>query len=174
MARRKSSTARDTVQIKGFARLALQNAETGAVEWESGWVPNALTDIGFQHYLVGVVGGIANSSRPAYIALATQTAAATTTQDDPSGPFGGRKAATFSFSANGTLQGTASWDTNEATGSNIGALSFYATDTGGSCANVALLAATTSKSTAQTLSASLQWRFSAMLLPLLLSSMFVC
>jgi len=159
MARRKSKTAADKVGIKGFARLALQNAETGAVEWESGWVPNGLTDIGLQHYLCGVVGAIANSSRPAYIALATQTAALTSTQDDPSGPFGGRKAATFTFAANGTLEGTASWATNEATGSNIGALSFYATDTGGSCANVALLAATTSKSTAQTLSASLQWRF---------------
>ena len=162
MARRKQQDggARESVQIRGFARLALRNAETGAIEWDSDYCPNQVTDVGFQYAIVGCLMTDAGSSRPLYIALGTQTDAPTSTQDDISGPFGGRKSATKSFSANGTLQGTASWATDQATGSNIGALAFYATDTGGSAFSVATLTATTSKSTAQTLSATLQWRFS--------------
>lgn len=159
MARRTTGT-RETVRVRGFARFALHNAETGAIEWDSGYHPNAITATGFQHYIVGPLGAISNSSRPGYIVLATQTDAVNSTQTSASGEFDSRKQATFSFSANGTLQGTASWNTDEATQSNLGALGFYATNTGGSIANVALLTATTSKNTNQTLSATLQWRFS--------------
>jgi len=74
-------TAADKVGIKGFARLAIQNAETGALEYDSGWFDNGLTDVGTPTTSVGS-SGAGELVAAAYIALATQTAALTSTQDD--------------------------------------------------------------------------------------------
>ena len=157
---RTKAAPHDAIQVKGFARLALRNVVTGQLDYDSGWVPNNITQTGFEDMIVGPLGAIAASSRPTHIVLATQSSGFNSTQTSASGEFDSRKAATFSFVSPGTLQGTAQWATDEATQSTLGGLGFYGTSSGGSIGNVAFLAATVTKNTQQTLSATLQWRFS--------------
>jgi len=150
------------ITIKGFARGALRNMHTGEVTMGP-WCPNAITADGFQNYICGTVGAVAGSKTLGYLQLASQTAAPASSQNTASGEFtgtdGARKASTNSFSANGTLQGTASWPTNEGNQSAVGAVAWYNTSSGGTAGSIATFNSS-QKTTDQTLSVTYQWRFS--------------
>lgn len=151
-------TMQDGFKVRGFARFALHNVRTGKTEM-SDWIPNVITADGFQNYIVGPIGAVAGSKTVTHIAVATQTDAPTSGQTSASGEFGNREAATVTFSANGTLQATASWNTDEATQSNLGAVAMYNTSSAGTAGSIATFA-TSAKTTDQTLSVTYQWRFS--------------
>ena len=148
------------VSVRGYGRVQLCNAKTGMIESDSGWGPNVITTTGSQDGIVGTIGGLAVSSQVTHIQLATQT-----TETDASsqivlvGEFTTREATTPTFTANGTLVATASWATNEATESNIGAIGLYGSTSGSSVMNVKTFA-TSLKTTDQTLNATMEWRFS--------------
>lgn len=152
---------REMIKVRGFGRLQLVNVKTGKIEGDSGWRQNAITESGFDDFIVGAIGGIANSSQVTHMALGTQTDAPASTQTSLSGEgaWAGREAVTNSLVGNGTLRATASWATNEATGSNIGAVGLYGTSSGGSIGN-ALTVATSAKTTDQALNGTVEWRFS--------------
>lgn len=148
---------RHQIQVRGFVRTMLIDHKTGKVEIHE--VENAITADGFQNYLVGAVGGVAGSKQITHIVVATQTAAPSSSQTSASGEFGGRKATTNSFVANGTLRMTAQYATNEATQSTLGGIAAYNTSSGGTAASVATFA-TSNKTTDQTLNITYEWRFS--------------
>lgn len=149
----------ETIKVRGFGRLQLVNKKTGKIEGDSGWRQNAITESGFDDFIVGAMGGIAASSQITHLQLGTQTTAANSTQTSLSGEFGTRKAATKSLVGNGTLRATANWGTNEATQSTIAAIGAYGTSTGGSICNV-LTVSTSNKTTDQQLNSTVEFRFS--------------
>ena len=149
---------KDKVKVKGFMRLCLKNIRDGKEELTP-WIPNAITADGFQNYICGTAGAVAGSKTVGFLQVATQTTAPASSQNTASGEFEARKATTNTFAANGTLQATASWATNEATQSNIGAVAIYNTSSGGTAGSIATFA-TSAKTTDQTLSVTYQWRFS--------------
>jgi len=149
---------KDTVKIRGFMRFCLKNVRNGKEELTP-WIPNAITADGFQNYICGPVGAVAGSKTVGFLQVATQTNAPTSSQNTASGEFEARKATTNTFSADGTLQATASWATNEATQSNLGAVAMYNTSSGGTAGSIATFS-TSAKTTDQTLSVTYQWRFS--------------
>lgn len=146
------------IKVRGFVRVGLRNIKTGEITM-SPYVPNAVTEDGFDNYIVGAIGAIAGSKQVTHLQLATQTAAPVSTQSTASGEFGTRKAATKTLVGAGTLQATASWATNEATQSNVGAICMYNTSASGTAGSVATFA-TSAKTTDQTMNATYQWRFS--------------
>ena len=111
---------------------------------------NAVTADGFQNYIVGTIGAIAGSKTISHMQVATQTTAPSSSQTSASGEFETRKATTNSFVANGTLRATASWNTNEATQSTLGAVALYNTSSGGTAGSIATFS-TSNKTTDQTL-----------------------
>ena len=146
------------VKIKGFVRGCLVNKKTGEVQMGK-WYENAVTADGFQNYICGPIGAIAGSKTITHLQVATQTTAPSSSQNSASGEFEARKTTSNTFSANGTLQCTASFATNEATQSTLGGVALYNTSSGGTCASVATFA-TSNKTTDQTLNVTYQWRFS--------------
>lgn len=157
MAVRKRHTGRE-VTVRGFYRLMLHNVRSGRKVYTP-WRENVITANGFQNYIVGSVGALAGSKQITHLQLATQTTAPSSSQDTASGEFEARKATTNSFVANGTLRATASWNTNEATQSTLGAVAMYNTSSGGTAGSVATFS-TSNKTTDQTLNVTYEWRFS--------------
>lgn len=151
------------ITVEGFTRIQLKNARSGAVEADSGWKKNVVTSDGFQNYIVGTTGAIAGSKTVTHLALGTQTNAPVSTQSTASGEgaWAARKSVTPTFSADGTMQATASWDTDEATQSNVGCIAMHDTSTvnARTAACIATFASS-AKTTDQTLSATYQLRFS--------------
>ncbi len=153
------------IRIKGFLRLASRNVKTGEVVMTP-WFENVITAYGFQNYIMNNIGsGLSGGKKLWAFQLATQTAAPSSSQNTASGELtgadGARKSASLTTSANGTLQGTASWATNEATQSAIGAVAWYEdTTTGVGTAGSIATFSTSQKTTDQTLSITYQWRFS--------------
>ncbi len=154
---RRAPSRASRVLIKGFVRACLTNVRTGEIEMTP-WMPNVLTSDGLQNYICHSVGSIAGSKYITHMQVATQTAAPVTSQTSASGEFESRKATTNTFAASGTLQCTASWATNEATQSTLGAVALYNTSSGGTAGSIATFTQST-KTTDQTLSVSYQWRF---------------
>lgn len=157
MARRKHD---GEIHIAGFVRAALVDHKTGKMTMGD-WHKNAITQRGFQDYIVGTTGAVAGSSQVGYMQLASQTAAPNSTQTSALGEFtasGNRKQTTNACVASQTLQMTASWATNEGNESNVGAVAMYHTNTGGSAASVATFA-TSAKTTNQTLNITYEYRF---------------
>lgn len=146
------------VRVRGFYRVMLHDLKSGKKVY-SPWRQNAITANGFQHYICGSIGGVAGSKQISHLQLATQTTAPTSSQESASGEFEARKASTNTFVANGTLRATASWNTNEATQSTLGAVAMYNTSSGGTCGSVATFT-TSNKTTDQTLNVTYEWRFS--------------
>jgi hypothetical protein len=72
----------DSLQAKGFIRLKIgkPNAEGRVVQvdGDSGFQQNTVVNLGFQYYLVQLLGGIAGSSQLTYVALGTGTGPAVT------------------------------------------------------------------------------------------------
>lgn len=60
---------KDSVTAKGFFRLAIKEGDK--VVTDSGWKANQITNLGFQNFIVGSLGAIANSSQVGYFALGT-------------------------------------------------------------------------------------------------------
>jgi hypothetical protein len=154
---------KDGIKVKGFTRLQLKNRRTGDVEGDSGWKQNVVTEIGFDNYIVDNLGGAGGALTVTHLALGTQTNAPVSTQTTTSGEgaWAAREAATTSLVGNGTFQCTASWETDEATQSNVGSIAMHNTSTiaAASAACIATFASST-KTTDQTLNATYQLRFS--------------
>lgn len=156
--RARAKSQRDSITVEGFYRVMLRDVRTGK-EIYSPWRKNAITADGFQNYIVGTAGAIAGSKTVSHMQVATQTTAPSSSQTSASGEFEARKATTNTFVANGTLRATASWNTNEATQSNLGGVALYNTSSGGTCGSVATFS-TSAKTTDQTLNITYEWRFS--------------
>ena len=62
-------------KVKGFFRLNIVENKDGAsvVVGDSGWMPNAITNYGYESCIVGQVGSIAGSVRPNCLAIGTGT-----------------------------------------------------------------------------------------------------
>ena len=153
------------VTLKGFVRAALTDVRgphKGRVRMGD-WHQNAITAKWLEEYACGCIGAVAGSKQIASMQVASQTAAPTTSQTSASGEFtgtdGSRKTTTNTFSANGTLQCTASWATNEANQSAVAAVALYNATTTGSAASIATFTAS-QKTTDQTLAVTYQWRLS--------------
>lgn len=147
----------ESIRIRGFVRAALHDVRTGRVIMGR-WHENAITADGFQNYIVGPPGAIGGSKTVTHLQVATQTTAPTSSQTSASGEFEARKTTSNSFVANGTLRATASWATNEATQSTLGAVAIYNTSSAGTAGSIATFA-TSNKTTDQTLSITYEWRF---------------
>lgn len=66
---------KDLCTIKGFSRVQIE--ENGEIVGDSGWCgPNTVTNLGFQHYLVELLGGTTGSLQVGYLALGTGAAPA--------------------------------------------------------------------------------------------------
>lgn len=156
--RRRARPAGESVTVKGFYRVMLHDVKSGRKIY-SPWRKNAITADGFQNYIVGTAGAIAGSKTISHMQVATQTTVPTSSQTSASGEFEARKATTNTFVANGTLRATASWNTNEATQSNLGGVALYNTSAAGTCGSVATFS-TSAKTTDQTLNITYEWRFS--------------
>ena len=63
---------KELVKAKGFFRLNI--VEDGKVVGDSGWLENQVTDLGFSHYLVDLLGQGANSKQISRMMLGTGTA----------------------------------------------------------------------------------------------------
>jgi hypothetical protein len=149
--------------LKGFVRACLVDVSgehKGRVQMGD-WHENAITAEGLEKYALGCVGAIAGSKTIGYMQVASQTAAPATSQTSATGEFSGtdgaRCATTNTFSANGTLQMIASWASNAANQSALGAVALYNTSSTGTAASVATFA-TSQKTTDQTLAVTYQWR----------------
>ena len=160
MARRKRSPgAGNEIRIKGFARVCLRNVRDGREEITP-WMPNVITENGFEDYIVGSIGSNLSGKEVAFLQVATQTAAPVSTQQTASGEFENRKSTDNTFSSYGTLVCTASWATNEATQSTLGAVAMYNTSSGGTAAAIATFS-TSDKTTDQELKITYQLRFAS-------------
>lgn len=155
--RTRTAPSTEALHVGGFLRIQLVNVRTGKIEADR-TVRNAVTANGFQHYIVGAAGGIAGSKQVTHLQVATQTTAPSSSQTTASGEFEVRKGVANSFVANGTLQATAQFATNEANASVLGAIALYNTSSGGTAASIATFA-TSQKTTDQTLNTTYQWRF---------------
>jgi hypothetical protein len=67
MARKKKE---EGIKIKGLFRLNIINPD-GRIAGDSGWCTNAITNSGYQQFLMYLLAGSAGSLRPAYAALGT-------------------------------------------------------------------------------------------------------
>jgi hypothetical protein len=107
MGQKKKALGSDT-KIQGFFRLQIEDGPSGAIVGDSGWVRNMITDTGFQHYIVQLMGNSAGSARVSHAALGEGTAPASTAtalESEVTGSAGaGRKAVTFSETGSKTCQ----------------------------------------------------------------------
>src|SRR4030042_5858118 len=66
----------DTLRVAGFYRLNIVDHADGKarVVGDSGWCKNLVTNLGFQHYIIEMMGSIAGSSAVTAFALGLGTA----------------------------------------------------------------------------------------------------
>jgi len=64
----------ETVKIKGFAKIQIVDSVTGKIVGDSGWIQNTVVNLGFQYYIVELLGALANSRQATYMAIGTGTA----------------------------------------------------------------------------------------------------
>lgn len=95
------------VKIRGFYHLQIVDPD-GTIAGDSGWCKNNITDTGFQHYIVQLMGNSTGSSFVGYAALGEGTApgdTATSLESEVQGSNGsGREAVTFSETGSKTAQ----------------------------------------------------------------------
>ena len=123
----------EAIKVRGFFRLQLENPD-GKIVGDSGWKKNMITNTGFQHYIVQLMGGSAGSSRVTHAALGTgsQPGATGTSLE---GEVEVRQTTTFSEVGSKTCQWVCTFNsglsfvTNTQNISNIG---LFATSTQGS------------------------------------------
>jgi hypothetical protein len=72
----KSNTVpNDRAKVKGFFRLAIENSD-GSIAGDSGWVPNQITNLGFNNFLCGAFAQLAGSLQVGTISIGSGGAAA--------------------------------------------------------------------------------------------------
>lgn len=74
----------DTLKVKGFFHLQIEDGPTGEIVGDSGWCTNVITNEGKRNYLARLLGAIASSSQIGYAALGTGSAPATDATTLPS------------------------------------------------------------------------------------------
>ena len=127
-----SNGTNDGIKVKGSYRL--QITEDGRIVGDSGWNENQTTNLGFNWYLAGLLGGIAGSSQIGYAALGTGGVPATG-DTTLSGEVASRAAVTAATSSSSkAVQFTATFSSADAFlagTSNISNIGLFATDSGG-------------------------------------------
>ena len=58
------------LKVRGFFRVQIENSD-GSVFGDSGWRENQVVNLGFNQYLVSLLGGIAGSKQITHMALGT-------------------------------------------------------------------------------------------------------
>ena len=118
----------------GFFRLQIVNENTdGKIVGDSGWCKNLVTNTGFQHYLVELMGASTGSSRITHAALGTG-GAPTVAQTVLAGEQSVRKSVTFSEVGSKTAQFVATFasaDSFVTATKNISNIGLFATSTQG-------------------------------------------
>ncbi len=68
----------DGIKVHGFFRLNIVEDSAGRprVVGDSGWVPNTITNLGFNYYLCQLLGNMGSSSQVKFAAIGTGTAPA--------------------------------------------------------------------------------------------------
>lgn len=66
---------KDSVKVRGFYRLNIVEHDNGEMKvvGDSGWVPNQITNYGYETGIVGSFGGVAGSKQPTHAALGIGT-----------------------------------------------------------------------------------------------------
>ena len=122
----------DGIKVKGAYRL--QITEDGKIVGDSGWHENAITNLGFNWYLAGLLGKITGSSQIGYAALGTGGVPATG-DTTLSGEVASRAAVTAATSSSSkAVQFTATFSSSNsflAGTSNISNIGLFATNASG-------------------------------------------
>jgi len=92
-------------KIKGFARVQLVDSKTGRIVSDSGFRENVVTNLGFQHFICELVGGIAGSTQVSHMIIGTGTAP-NVTDTSLDGETGARATTTNTVIASKTMQAT--------------------------------------------------------------------
>lgn len=153
--------------VKGFFRLnIIEHGENGEakVVGDSGWRENLVTDLGFQHYIIETMAGLAGSSQVSYFALGTGTApaaAATSLPNELGDAAANRFTMTPSVVSSKTLQMVGTLNSNIITANrtiqNIGVFAVSTTQAGSIlCGNTY---ATSQLQTNQSVNVTYQLRF---------------
>ncbi len=145
------------ISVRGWGRVQLVNAKSGAVESDSGWHGNEITETGYASYLCALLGATTGSIQASVLAVGTQTDGPATTQTSISGENTDRVTATISVVASQTMRMTAQWATDEANVA-VGAIGAYNTTSSGSIMNI-LTYASTLKTTDQQLNGTIDFAF---------------
>lgn len=66
----KNKNTKDAIKVRGFYRIQLENSN-GTIAGDSGWKENAVVNLGFNNYLVKLLGAIAGSAQISHMALGT-------------------------------------------------------------------------------------------------------
>lgn len=155
---------RESVGIHGYFRAQLRNATSGAVEGDSGWIRNIITDSGYTSFLIGPLAGAAGSSQASWIAIGNSSAAdVTNTSTALPGAssdykrLGTAAGATTSIVSTKTWQWAASWATSDLN-TTVGSIGLYNASSGSTLMCGQTFASST-KTTSQTLTATYQVRF---------------
>lgn len=160
---------KDTLRIHGFYRLKIgkpdKDGRVVEVAGDSGYHPNTVVNLGFQHYLVESLGTISGSSFLSYAALGTGTAPAvtdTSLNGELTDAAGCRMAITPSVIASKTLQCAFTLNSNVITANrtlqNVGLFAVSTTAAGSMFA--ATTYATSQLQTNQAVNGTYQIRFS--------------
>jgi len=110
---------RDSIGVKGFYRLQItENKKSGEtkVVGDSGWFKNAVTNDGFDQYLVRLIGAQASSKQISHVALGTGGAPAatdTTLAGEITHASNSRKAVTASSVSSKTQRFTATFASSD-------------------------------------------------------------
>jgi hypothetical protein len=101
-----SKRAKEAIQVRGFARFQMVDAETGKpLGRPSKWYKNTVVNLGFAYYVCGSIGAMSNSTQVTYMAIGTGTAPAAT-DTSLQGEVGARATTTNSVQSSKTLQTT--------------------------------------------------------------------
>lgn len=159
----------DALKAHGFFRLKIGKPDASgrvvSVDGDTGFHQNTVVNLGFQHYLVELLGGIAGSSQITYAALGTGTApgaADTSLNGELTDAAGCRCAVTPSVVASKTLQCAFTLNSNIITAAhtlqNVGLFATSTTSAGSMFA--ATTYATSQLQTNQAVNGTYQVRFS--------------
>jgi hypothetical protein len=126
----------EKIGIRGFSHVKICNPDGKGFSGDSGWNENTVVNLGFNQYLVSLLGGIAGSKVLSYAAIGTGAgpAAADTALGSEVGT---RQAITVATSSGSkTLRCTATFAAGwhaSASAFNISSIGLYNTVSGGTC-----------------------------------------
>lgn len=136
--RKKNKNIKDSAGVRGFFRIQITENKDGkeVVVGDSKWVPNQITNLGFDQYLCQTLAGMAGSKTVSHIALGTGGAPAAADTTLAGEIMGGtqRKTVSPSTIASKTVQFTAAFlsaDSFLTAASNISNVGLFNTSSGG-------------------------------------------